>query len=66
MLRAGHSTLPAARFRRLRGGIFGWEKRGGKVALSIGNGGGGYAQHDLEERLKNAEAPKDLETVDID
>ena len=31
MLRAGHSTLPAARFRRLRGGIFGWEKRGGKV-----------------------------------
>lgn len=65
MLRAGHSTLPAARFRRLRGGIFGWEKRGGKVALAIGNGRG-YSNSDLEDRLKVAEMPKDLETVDID
>eukprot|EP00966_Prymnesium_polylepis_P311908 7207014-Prymnesium_polylepis.1 len=35
MLRAGHSTLPAARFRRLRGGIFGWEKRGGNVRAAF-------------------------------
>ena len=68
MLRAGHATLPSARFRRLRGGVFGWEKRGGKVALAIGgDGAGGYAYAaGLEERLKNAEAPKDLETVDVD
>ena len=31
LLRAGHKTLPALRFRRLRSGIFGWEHRGGPL-----------------------------------
>ena len=62
LLRAGHSTLPAARFRRLRGGIFGWEHRGGKVAVAIGERG---SAEELEERLKHAEVPKDLETIDV-
>ena len=62
LLRAGHSTLPAARFRRLRGGIFGWEHRGGKVAQAIAMQG---AHVKLEERLKNAEVAKDLETIDV-
>lgn len=33
MLRAGHTTLPALRFRRLRGGIVGWQARGGSLAM---------------------------------
>ena len=60
---AGHSTLPAQRFRRLRGGIFGWEHRGGKVAMALTHGAGANA--DLEERLKHAEPVKDLETIDV-
>ena len=56
LLRAGHQTLPAQRFRRLRGGLFGWEHRGGQVAKQIANPG---AQDDLEERLKKAEKVKE-------
>jgi len=62
LLRAGHTTLPAARFRRLRGGIFGWQHRGGDVAKALGHAG---ANSSLEERLRKAEPVKDLETVDI-
>ena len=32
MLRAGHSSLKANRFRRLRGGLFGWRFRRGAIA----------------------------------
>mmetsp|Transcript_4270 Transcript_4270/g.14142 ORF Transcript_4270/g.14142 Transcript_4270/m.14142 type:complete len:269 (+) Transcript_4270:778-1584(+) len=35
LLRAGHTTLPAARFRRLRGGIFGWKHKGGPVTQML-------------------------------
>ena len=63
LLRAGHQTLPAQRFRRLRGGLFGWEHRGGQVAKQIANPG---AQDDLEERLRGKELPKDEETIDVD
>lgn len=63
LLRAGHSTLPAARFRRLRGGIFGWQHRGGQVAKALGNGQ--EANRQMEERLRHAQKPKDLETVDV-
>ena len=35
LLRAGHQTLPAARFRRLRGGIFGWKHRGGPMTAML-------------------------------
>ena len=63
LLRAGHSTLPAQRFRRLRGGLFGWEHRGGEVAKQIAMHG---MNDDLEERLKNAEKVKDLETIDLE
>lgn len=62
LLRAGHTTLPAARFRRLRGGIFGWLHRGGKVAVALSHRG---ANADLTERLKHAEPVKDLETIDV-
>merc|ERR1719291_710409 len=35
LLRAGHATLPAARFRRLRGGMFGWKHKGGPVTAAL-------------------------------
>jgi hypothetical protein len=35
LLRAGHTTLPAARFRRLRGGIFGWKHKGGPLTQML-------------------------------
>ena len=63
LLRAGHQTLPAERFRRLRGGLFGWEHRGGTVAKQIATPG---MNDDLEERLKTADKIKDLETIDVD
>ena len=39
LLRAGHTTLPAARFRRLRGGIFGWKHRGGPLSAMLSYNG---------------------------
>ena len=36
-----------------------------QVSLALGNGAA-YSNDDLEERLKSAQAPKDLETVDVD
>jgi len=35
MLRAGHSTLPSARFRRLRGGMLGWKCKGGPTTALL-------------------------------
>ncbi len=66
LLRAGHQTLPALRFRRLRGGVFGWENRGGHVAKPLSQPGAEGRNDDLEERLKRAEPIKDLETIDLD
>ena len=64
LLRAGHATLPALRFRRLRGGIFGWENRGGTVAKPISNPG--MSHEDFEDRFKGMKAPEELETIDVD
>ena len=65
LLRAGHQTLPALRFRRLRGGVFGWEHKGGNVAKPLSQPGFGGYNDDLEERLRRAEPIKDLETIDV-
>lgn len=35
LLRAGAKSLPAERLRRLRGGMFGWRNKKGKILLSI-------------------------------
>jgi len=35
LLRAGSKSLPAERLRRLRGGMFGWRHKKGKIVLSI-------------------------------
>ena len=35
LLRAGSKSLPAERLRRLRGGIFGWRHKKGKIVLAI-------------------------------
>merc|ERR1719245_1089651 len=35
LLRAGSKSLPAERLRRLRGGLFGWRHRKGKIVLAI-------------------------------
>lgn len=49
ILRAGHVTLKAKRFRRLRGGIFGWKHKGGAVAMSIM--GSGQARSEATDRF---------------
>jgi rhodanese-related sulfurtransferase len=60
LLRAGHHTLPVQRFRRLRGGLFGWHHRGGSVARPIGQ-----AATDLDEVLQLAEAKAQQYTIDL-
>ena len=60
LLRAGHHTLPVQRFRRLRGGLFGWQHRGGAVARPIEQSG-----IDLDERLRLAQAKAEQYTIDI-
>jgi len=67
LLRAGHHTLPVQRFRRLRGGLFGWEHRGGAVAKPIG-----LARGDLRQRLQlqggaaaRRDAPRELVEPEI-
>jgi rhodanese-related sulfurtransferase len=52
LLRAGHQSLPALRFRRLRGGVFGWTHQGGTVIRPLAQPG---APDDLDERLKRAQ-----------
>ena len=42
-------TLKAKRFRRLRGGLFGWTHKGGKVAMSIM--GSGQAKSEAADRF---------------
>ncbi|KAK7248341.1 hypothetical protein SO694_0022702, partial [Aureococcus anophagefferens] len=49
ILRAGHMTLKAKRFRRLRGGLFGWKHKGGKVAMSLT--GSGQARSEAADRF---------------
>jgi len=63
LLRAGHHTLPVQRFRRLRGGLFGWEHRGGTVAKPIGHAA--TAKDALEERLRALEAQAETYTTDV-
>lgn len=64
MLRAGHTTLPAARFRRLRGGIFGWQHKQGAVVRPLTQRGR-PGHESIEARLKDAKVPQE-ETIDLE
>ena len=53
ILRAGHTTLKAKRFRRLRGGLFGWKFKGGSLAMSLE--GSKQARSEDDSRFKDAQ-----------
>ena len=64
ILRAGHRTLSPKRFRRLRGGLFGWKFRGGGVAMPI-KGSGQWASED-NDRFKGMSQFKVEDGGDVD
>ena len=64
MLRAGHKTLPAPRFRRLRGGIFGWMHKQGPIARPL-TARGMHDDETIEAKLKDAKLPQE-ETIDLE
>ena len=66
ILRAGHSSLKAKRFRRLRGGLFGWQHRGGSVAMPIGYGDWHKGQDGEDGRFKGMQKVKIADAVDAD
>ncbi|KAL1515575.1 hypothetical protein AB1Y20_002195 [Prymnesium parvum] len=63
LLRAGHKTLPVARFRRLRGGIFGWKHKDGKIARPL-TARGMHDDETIEARLRDVKLPQE-ETIDL-
>ena len=64
LLRAGHKTLPAARFRRLRGGVFGWKHKGFVLARPL-TARGMHDNANIEARLHDAKLQQE-ETIDLD
>jgi len=64
LLRAGHVTLPAGRFRRLRGGIFGWKHKNGTVSRPITQRGV-HDHENIEARLRDTTIRVE-ETLDLE
>jgi hypothetical protein len=64
LLRAGHRTLPSARFRRLRGGVFGWKHKQGPLSRPIMQRADDAA--DMEARMREMQKASQQETIDVD
>ena len=63
-MRAGHQTLPSARFRRLRGGIFGWKHKSGPISRPL-TARGMHDHESIEARLRDTTIHVE-ETLDLE